>query len=81
MRIPTTSCVAEDVSGNVQVFPHNQCLDRTKLETLERVVDTEAVFAGVLADLVEVTLDELLLLDELDVRERLGGEFNGLDMS
>ena len=74
----TTGGVAEDVAGDVQVLPDDQGLHGTELEGLERVVDTETVLAGVLTDLVEVLLNELLFLDELDVRESLSSELNSL---
>ena len=74
----TTGGVAEDVAGDVQVLPNDEGLHGTKLEGLECVVDTETVLASVLADLVEVLLDELLLLNELDVRESLGRKLNSL---
>lgn len=62
------SRIAKDVAGDVQALPDDQGLHGTKFEGLEGVVDTEAVLAGILADLVEVALNELLLLYELDVR-------------
>ena len=74
----TSSCIAKDISGDVQVFPYDQRLNGAELESLERVFDTEAVSARVLADLVEVLLDQLLFLNKLDVCERFRSKFNGL---
>lgn len=90
--------VTEAVACDVEVLPDDEGLDGSKLESAERVLDSEAVLARVLCHLVEVLLDEpegreqqseslpsegngksvLLLLDKLDVAERLGGEFDGL---
>lgn len=66
------------MTSDVQVFPDNERFHSTKLKSLERILDTKAVFAGILTDLVEVLLNELLFLDELDVGQRLRGEFNSL---
>jgi hypothetical protein len=74
----TSSRVAKDVSGDVQVFPNDQCLDGAELESLERILNAETVFTRVLADLVEVLLDQLLFLNELDVCEGFRGKFYGL---
>ena len=63
----TPGSVTQDVSGNVEVFPDDQSLCGTEFESLESVVHTEAVFSSILADFVEVLLDELLLLHKLDV--------------
>ena len=76
----TTGGVAEDVAGDVQVLPNDEGLHGTKLEGLECVVDTETVLASVLADLVEVLLDEPLLQDELYVGQGLGSKFDGLEL-
>ena len=46
--------------------------------TFQCIVDTEAVFARVLANLIKVLSDEFLLLDELDVGQTLGRELDGL---
>ena len=67
----TSRGIAENISSDVEVFPDNEGLDGTKLQCLQRILDTVAVLSGVLADLVEVPLDELLLLDELHVGQRL----------
>lgn len=74
----TTGGVPEDITHDIQVLPDDEGLDSTKVECLERIVDTKAVLASVLADFVEVLLDELLLLHELDVRESLRGKFDSL---
>ena len=66
------------MSGDIQIFPNNQRLDGAKLESLQRILDTETVFSRVLADLVEVLLDQLLFLNELDIREGFRSKFNGL---
>ena len=58
----TAGRIPEHISGDVEVLPYNQRLHGTKFKRLEGVVDTEAVLASILADLVEVLLDQLLLL-------------------
>ncbi|KAI3478310.1 hypothetical protein L1887_59786 [Cichorium endivia] len=70
--------VLEHVAHHVEVLPHDECLDGTQVERFEGVVEAEAVLASLHGDLVKVLLDELLLLDELDVGERLCGELDGL---
>ena len=74
----TAGRIPEHISGDVEVLPYNQRLHGTKFKRLQGVVDSEAVLASILADLVEVLLDQLLLLHEFDVREGLRGKFNGL---
>ena len=74
----TAGSVAEAVARDVQVLPDDEGFDGTKLQSFERVLNTEAVFAGILADLIEVPLDELLLLDKLHVGEGFGRKFNSL---
>ena len=56
------------MTGDVQVLPNDQCLDGAKLKSLESVLNTKTVPARVLADLVEVLLNQLLFLNEFDVR-------------
>ena len=70
--------VEQDAPLDRQILPHDERLDSPHLQTRQGVIHPEAVLAAVLADLVEVLADELLLLDELDVAERLGGELDGL---
>lgn len=53
-------------------------LGSTKLQSLQGILNTVANTAGILGNLIEVALDELLLLDELDIAKGLGGQFNGL---
>lgn len=53
-------------------------LPLTHFERFHCVGDAKAVFAGVLRNLVKVGGNEAFLLDELDVGQRLCGEFNGL---
>jgi hypothetical protein len=74
----TSSSITEDVTSDVKTLPHDERLNGTKLQRLQCVFDTEAVATGVLTDLIEVLLNEFLLLDELDVRQRLGCELNRL---
>ena len=66
------------MSSDVQIFPDDQRLDGAKFESLQRVLNAKTVFARVLADLVKVLLDQLLFLNELDVRERFCSKFNRL---
>lgn len=74
----TSSCASEDISSDLQILPYDQCLDGTHVETLECIGDTETVFAGIERDLVKVLLDQLLLLDELDVGQRVSCELDSL---
>ena len=74
----TVGSIAENIAGDVEVLPDDQSFDGAELESLESVFDTEAISASILADLVEILLDELLLLDELDVRKRLRGQLDSL---
>lgn len=76
--VRTTSSIAEDVTSDVQILPDDESLHSTELEGPQRVLDTETVLAGILTDLVEVPLNELLLLDELDVGKRFRCKFNSL---
>lgn len=55
------------MSCDIKVLPDNQRFNSTKIESTERVIDTEAVLARILADFVKVFLDELLFLHKLDV--------------
>ncbi len=61
-----------------KILEDDQGLDSTKLKSLEGVVNAIADAAGVLADLLEIFTNELLLLDELDIAERLGRQLDGL---
>lgn len=74
----TAGTVTKDVARDIEVLPDDKRLNSAEFESLERVLDTVAVLPGVLADLIEVLLNEPLLLDELDVREGLGGELDSL---
>ena len=74
----TAGRIPEHISGDVEVLPYNQRLHGTKFKRLQGVVDTEAVLASILTDLVEVLLDQLLLLHELDVRQSLSCKLNRL---
>ena len=65
----TARSIAKDISRDVQILPYDQSLNGTKLKGLECVLDTEAVPASILTDLIEVLLDKLLLLHELDIGE------------
>lgn len=74
-----TSCsISEYISGDIQIFPDNKRLDGAEFQTLESIVDTKAVFTGILADFIEVALDQFLLLYELHVGERLCSKFDSL---
>lgn len=53
----TTGSIAKNVSRNVQVLPDDEGLNGAELEGLQSILDTEAVFACILTDLVEVSLD------------------------
>jgi hypothetical protein len=74
----TSSSVSKHISRNIQVLPYNQSLDGTELKSLESVVNSEAIPAGILADFVEIFLDESLFLDKFDVGKGLRCKFDGL---
>lgn len=63
----TPSSVTEKVASNVKVLPDDEGLHCAKFERLERIVNTETIFAGILADLVEIPLDQFFLLNEFDI--------------
>ena len=74
-----TSCsIAKHISSDVKVFPYNECFNGAQLKGLKSVVDSKAVPAGILADLVEVLLDKFFFLYKFHVCKRLGGKFDGL---
>jgi len=66
------------VACDIQVLPHDQGLHSTEFKRFQRIIDTKAVFARVLADLIEVLLDEPLLLHKLDVCQRVRRKLDGL---
>jgi hypothetical protein len=66
------------VALDVEVLPYNERFHSAQLQCLKGVLDTEAIFARVHADLVEVVLNQLLLLHELDIRQGLRGELDSL---
>ncbi|KAH4126672.1 hypothetical protein HBH47_045340 [Parastagonospora nodorum] len=68
----------QNPAGDLQILKDNQGLGSTSLQSLQSVVDTVADLARVLGDVVKVLVDELLLLDELDVAERLPSQLDGL---
>jgi len=68
----------EGPAGDFQVLENDQSLGGTGIKSTESVFNTVANLARVQGNLVEVSVDELLLLDELDVAESLGRKFNGL---
>lgn len=70
--------VLENVPLDVKVLPAYERLHRSQLKTLEGVLDTKTVLARVLTDLIKVPPDKLLLLDELDILEGLGGQLDSL---
>jgi hypothetical protein len=78
-KILTSSRIAKDEASSVQILPNNQGLNSTELERLESVGDTEAVFACILADVIEIRLDQFLLPDKLDISQRFCSQVNSLD--
>mmetsp|Transcript_18780 Transcript_18780/g.56717 ORF Transcript_18780/g.56717 Transcript_18780/m.56717 type:complete len:243 (-) Transcript_18780:697-1425(-) len=70
--------VFQCVSHISQVLPHYQSLHRTHLQPLERVLNPKAELARVLRDLLKVLRNELLLLHESHIAERLLRELDGL---
>lgn len=65
-------------AGDLQVLEDDESLGSAGVKSLECVLNTVTDLAAVHADLVEVSVDELLLLNELDVAEGLGGKFDSL---
>lgn len=74
----TSSSVSKHISRNIQILPYDQSLNSTELKTFESVVDSETVSASILANFVEILLNESLFLDEFDIGKGLCREFNGL---
>mmetsp|Transcript_61759 Transcript_61759/g.93244 ORF Transcript_61759/g.93244 Transcript_61759/m.93244 type:complete len:256 (+) Transcript_61759:579-1346(+) len=62
----------------LQVLVDNERFHSARLEALHRVVHAKANLPRVLGDLVEVLLNDLLLLDELDVRQHLRRQLDRL---
>lgn len=70
--------VLEGKAVVLEVLPDDEDFDGAVLHGLQRVLEAEDVLAGVLGDFLEEAADNLLLVDELDGAQRVGGEFNGL---
>lgn len=49
---------AEGMANDIEILPDDEGLDGSHLESMEGVVDAEAVLARVVRDLVEVALDQ-----------------------
>ena len=43
-----------NIPYNIQVLPHNKCLDRAHIQRFYRLINSETVLSGVLGDLVEI---------------------------
>lgn len=63
----TPSSVTKKVTSNVKVLPDDEGLHCAKFQRLECIVNTETIFAGILADFVEISLNQLLLLNKFDI--------------
>jgi hypothetical protein len=74
----TTSWIAQHIARAIEVLPDNQGFDGTHLQALESVLDTVAVLASVLRNLVKEGRNELLLLHKLDIGKRIAGKLDGL---
>src|SRR5690606_13183941 len=59
--------ILKSPAGYAKVLKIDQGFDGTKFESLECIVNTVADFASILGDFIEVSLNELLLLDKLDI--------------
>lgn len=68
----------ESPAGHFQILEDDQSLGGTSVQSFKSILNTVADLARVQGNFVEVGVDELLLLDELDVTESLGGKFDGL---
>jgi hypothetical protein len=55
------------MTSDIQVFPDDEGFDSAQFETFQCILDSEAIFTGVLTDFVEVFLNEPFLLNELNV--------------
>jgi len=72
-----TSCsIAKHISSDVKIFPDNECFDGAQLKGFESVINSKAVPAGVLADLVKILLYKSLFLYKFHVGQRLGSKFD-----
>lgn len=74
----TSSGVAENITGNIEILPDDEGFHGSELEALEGVIDTETIPPSVLTNLVKVSLDEPLLLNKLDVRQRFACKLDSL---
>jgi hypothetical protein len=74
----TSGGVAKYITRYIKILPDNECLNRTELKSFEGVVDTETIFASILADFIKVVLNKFLFLNKFDIRERLCCKFDGL---
>lgn len=75
----TSSGIAKNITGNIQIFPDDESFNCPKIKGFEGIIDSETIFAGVLTNLVEVPLNELLLLDEFDIGKGFSREFDRLN--
>ena len=70
--------VPEGKAVVLEVLPDDEDFDGAVLHGLEGVLQAEDVLAGVLGDFLEEAADDLLLVDELDGAQGVGGELDGL---
>jgi len=66
------------MSSDVQVFPNNEGFYSAKFKGFESIINSKAIFARILADLVEILLDQSLFLNKFDIGKGLCGKFNRL---
>ncbi|KAF1751371.1 hypothetical protein GCK72_017925 [Caenorhabditis remanei] len=66
------------VSNNVQIFPADENFDSSHLKSSKSIFHSENVLSGILTDLVEISSDEFLLLNELHTSESVGSQLNSL---
>jgi len=77
-NIGSSSRVLELVTGNLKVLPKDEGVDSTKVEAPQGILNSKAILASVLGNLIEEGGNQFLLLDELDIREDLSRELDGL---
>ena len=70
--------VLDLISHNLDVFEEHHCLKRSELQSLHCVFHTESDHSSVESDLLKEPSDDLLLLNKLDVRERVLSQCDGL---
>mmetsp|Transcript_6851 Transcript_6851/g.12224 ORF Transcript_6851/g.12224 Transcript_6851/m.12224 type:complete len:314 (+) Transcript_6851:1921-2862(+) len=63
---------------DVQILPNDKMFHCAQLQGLQRVLDHETILARILANFIHILLKQFLLLDQLNLLQRIGTVLNGL---